>query len=218
MAFPEHPIPEDIQSPETTPDLKPEKPNEHPLRHLAIAIERHKPWTDEEIPLAANLLSNFADIATLLGVEKLTIFYEDLSEDLTETEKIKAGIGEDNNRIPLTFQSPHERAQIIDAVKKMREDGMAPEDVTEEMIDSYLPPKPDLVIVTQASFSKSAKQQNQSRMFTLPGTVMSTAYSEYAVVQSGFLDMTVDDFLAAIQEYRKRERKFGELPKEDWEF
>lgn len=203
---------------ETTPGSHPEEPNEYPLKHLAIAIEQHKPWTDDEISLAANLLSNFADIATSLGIEKLTIF----SENLTETERINAEIGENNDHIPLTFQSPHEKAQIVEAVKKMKKDGITAEGVLlEELVDNIFPDKPDLVIVTQESFSdigETEGESGQNVIFTLPGTVLSTAYSEYAVVSSGFLDMTVDDFLASIQEYGKRKRKFGALPEGDKEF
>jgi undecaprenyl diphosphate synthase len=95
------------------------------------------------------------------------------------------------------------RNEILKAVKKLIYAGINPEELTEELFNSYLDtaglPAPDLIIRTSGEMRISN--------FLL----WQAAYSELYFTDTLWPDFTRDEFLLAIQDYQRRERRFGAL-------
>lgn len=93
------------------------------------------------------------------------------------------------------------RDEILRAVKKILNEGLKPEEITEEVFNSYLDtaglPPPDLIIRTSGEMRISNFLLWQS------------AYSEFYFTDILWPDFTKDEFLLAIQEYQQRDRRFG---------
>ena len=96
------------------------------------------------------------------------------------------------------------RNEILRAVKKVLYSGVKPEELTEEILDSYLDtaglPPPDLIIRTSGEMRISNFLLWQS------------VYSELYFTDTLWPDFTKDEFLLAIQDYQRRERRFGAIP------
>lgn len=95
------------------------------------------------------------------------------------------------------------RDEILRAVKKILYAGIRPEDLTEEIFNSYLDttglPSPDLIIRTSG-------EMRISNFLLWQG-----AYSEFYFTDTLWPDFTKDEFLVAIQDYQRRDRRFGSL-------
>ena len=97
------------------------------------------------------------------------------------------------------------RSEIVDAVRKIvakaKEDHLHPEDIDEESFGTYLYthslPDPDLLIRTSGEMRISN--------FLL----WQISYSEIYVTKTLWPDFTKKDLEEAIQEFRRRERRFG---------
>ena len=93
------------------------------------------------------------------------------------------------------------RAEIVDAVRRIVEDGTPANKITEKTIarELYDPsmPDPDLVIRTSGEFRISN--------FLL----WELAYSELLFTDTPWPEFRRDALLAAILEYQKRDRRFG---------
>lgn len=94
--------------------------------------------------------------------------------------------------------------EILRAVKKVMHSGVRPEELTEEVFDSYLDtaglPPPDLIIRTSG-------EMRISNFLLWQG-----AYSELYFTDTLWPDFTKDELLLAIQDYQRRERRFGSIP------
>ena len=107
-----------------------------------------------------------------------------------------------NRRLTLTFAFNYGgRAEIIDAVKAMMEDGVKAGDVSEKVLRRYLyepdMPDPDLVIRTSGEFRISN--------FLL----WELAYSELVFTPVLWPDFRKENLADAIREYQDRDRRFG---------
>lgn len=93
------------------------------------------------------------------------------------------------------------QAEIVDAVKELVASGVAPEDVTEELIGKSIwlkdVPSPDLIIRTSG-------EQRLSGFMSWSG-----AYSELLFVEKHWPAFTEEDLDAAITNFEQRERRFG---------
>jgi undecaprenyl diphosphate synthase len=93
------------------------------------------------------------------------------------------------------------RDEIKNAVKSMINDSVKPEDVTEELISSYLYtsdfPDPDLIIRPSGEYRLSNFLTYQS------------AYSEFYFDNVLWPDFSTKDLDRAIDEYNRRNRRFG---------
>ena len=93
------------------------------------------------------------------------------------------------------------RNEIIRSVKRLMSAGVSPEDVSEEIVRQYLDnpdiPDPDLII-------RSAGEYRISNFLLWEG-----AYAEYYVSEKLWPDWTKEDLAAAVEEYQRRERRFG---------
>ena len=98
------------------------------------------------------------------------------------------------------------RAEIVDAVRRLIEDGVSASDVDEAAITArlYVPdlPEPDLIIRTAG----------ESRVSNF--LLWQAAYSEMLVSETLWPDFDVPDLKAAIADYASRVRKFGGRPEE----
>jgi undecaprenyl diphosphate synthase len=106
--------------------------------------------------------------------------------------------------ILVTALSYSGRSEILRAVKKILHAGVKPEELTEEVFSSYLDtadiPAPDLIIRTSGEMRISN--------FLL----WQAAYSEFYFTETLWPDFTKDELLLAIQDYQRRERRFGAIP------
>lgn len=110
------------------------------------------------------------------------------------------------------------RQEFVEAVKQMTADGIAKGGIDESKIKDYLDrsrgvaiPDPDLIIYTGED---SLGQDDGIRTATLHGTtIFDAAYSELQPTIQPFTALaTKEGFLAILQEFNNRERRFGGLP------
>ena len=98
------------------------------------------------------------------------------------------------------------RAEIVDAVRKLLAEGVAPSQVDEAAIASrlYNPdlPDPDLII-------RTAGERRVSNFL-----LWQSAYSEMLVTETLWPDFDVEDLKAALADYASRVRRFGGRPKD----
>lgn len=97
------------------------------------------------------------------------------------------------------------RAEIVDAVKQIIKDGVAAEDINEELITRYLytqgTPDPDLVI-------RTAGEMRLSNYL-----LWQTAYAEYYSTQTYWPDFDREELYRALLAYSDRERRYGKVLK-----
>jgi len=95
------------------------------------------------------------------------------------------------------------RLEILSAVKEIIKDGLKPEDINEKTFSKYLYtreiPDPDLLIRTSGEFRISNY------------LLWQIAYSEIYITDILWPDFTVDNFKEALNDYKKRDRRFGGL-------
>jgi len=107
-----------------------------------------------------------------------------------------------NTRITLNVAFDYGgRDEIVRAVKRIIEDKVPAEDVTEDLISHYLYtaglPDPDLIIRTSGEFRTSNFMIWQS------------AYAEYHITPTYWPDFGANELYAALQSYASRDRRFG---------
>jgi undecaprenyl diphosphate synthase len=91
--------------------------------------------------------------------------------------------------------------EIVDACKKIVQEGIAPEDITTELITEhlYVSEVPPLDVVVRTS----GEQRTSNFM------LWRAAYSEFIFLEKLWPDMTKDDVTAILEEYSRRGRRFG---------
>lgn len=98
------------------------------------------------------------------------------------------------------------RADIIQAIQQIVSSGVAPEAITQEMLDRFLytagMPDPDLIVRTSG-------EQRLSNFL-----IWQAAYSEYFLTPLLWPDFGPDQFREAITTFARRERRFGGRPEE----
>jgi undecaprenyl diphosphate synthase len=93
------------------------------------------------------------------------------------------------------------QAEIADACKKIVQAGVAPDDITPELIaqNLYAPDIPPIDIVVRTS-----GEQRLSNFM-----LWRAAYSEFLFLEKFWPDMTKDDVTGILEEYSRRSRRFG---------
>lgn len=109
-----------------------------------------------------------------------------------------------NTRITLNVAFNYGgRAEIIQAVRALLRDGVAPEDVDEALFSRYLytagQPDPDLVI-------RTAGEMRLSNYL-----IWQSAYAEYYSTPVYWPDFDEQELARALEAYRQRERRFGKV-------
>lgn len=95
------------------------------------------------------------------------------------------------------------RDEIVCAIRTLMEDGVKPDQITPELVSDYLftsgVPDPDLIIRTSG-------EMRVSNFLIWQG-----AYSEWYVTPVLWPDFDREQFYKALQEFNKRDRRFGRL-------
>jgi undecaprenyl diphosphate synthase len=128
-------------------------------------------------------------------------FGPNLAEDLAAAEARTAG----NQRLTLVMALSYGgRADIVRAARLAVAGGLAPEEITETKFASLLAtdgiPDPDLLIRTSG--------EERISNFLL----WQTAYAELYFTEVLWPDFGADDFVEAVREFARRERRFGARP------
>ncbi|MEW6583990.1 MAG: isoprenyl transferase [Nitrospirota bacterium] len=104
----------------------------------------------------------------------------------------------------VTALSYSGRNEIVRAVRDIIAAGLKPEELNEQTFESHLDtaglPAPDVIIRTSGEMRISNFLLWQS------------AYSEFYFTETLWPDFSKDEFLLAIQDYQRRERRFGAVP------
>jgi undecaprenyl diphosphate synthase len=134
-----------------------------------------------------------------------TRFDPDIQRDLSQAERETTA----NTRLNLTVALSYgARAEILAAARAMgeavRNTGLSPDAVTEDVFAGFLSthgmPDPDLIIRTSG-------EQRLSNFL-----LWQAAYAELAFLDVLWPDFTEAHFAAAMDEYSRRERRFGARP------
>ncbi|MGA7669441.1 MAG: polyprenyl diphosphate synthase [Nitrolancea sp.] len=127
---------------------------------------------------------------------------EGLEPELQDAIKDSIALTQNNERIVLTLAFNYGgRAELIHAIRRIIDDGVPSEDVSEDLIGQYLythdMPDPDLIIRTSGEYRTSN--------FLL----WQAAYAEYFFTPVLWPDFGPSDLEEAVNEYRNRDRRFG---------
>lgn len=109
-----------------------------------------------------------------------------------------------NERITLNVAFNYGgRAEIVDAVRRIVQDGIVPDNLTEEVLSSYLYtanlPDPDLIVRTGGEWRLSNF------------LIWQAAYAEYYTTPTFWPDFDEAELDKALAEYGRRERRFGKV-------
>jgi len=129
---------------------------------------------------------------------------EGISEELKARVQKAIELTRHNDRIILNVAFNYGgRAEIVDAVRRIIQDGVPAGQVTEELVGRYLYttdcPDPDLIIRTSGEFRTSN--------FLL----WQAAYAEYYVTPTFWPDFDQDELYQALAAYARRERRYGDV-------
>jgi undecaprenyl diphosphate synthase len=127
-----------------------------------------------------------------------------IENHLRERIRYALDLTRENDRIVVNVAFNYGgRAEIVEAAKRMVRDGVAPEEITEELFSSYLytagAPDPDLIIRTGGEMRLSNF------------LIWQAAYAEYWSTPVYWPDFGKEDLHRAIAEYASRQRRFGAL-------
>ena len=125
-----------------------------------------------------------------------------LSPELQQSIRNAIDLTKHNDAIVLTLAFNYGgRAEILQAIKRLIEDGIPASEVTEDRVSQHLYtsdlPDPDLVIRTSGEYRTSNF------------LIWQAAYAEYHFTPVLWPDFDADDLKRAVEDYRHRERRFG---------
>ena len=124
----------------------------------------------------------------------------DLAEAIANLEKATENNPNTTMLIMLSYSG---KWDILQATRKLAASGKSPEEITMEDIDGALVtagvPDPELLIRT------SGEQRISNYM------LWQTAYTEFVFTETLWPDFRKDSLLAAIEEYSRRDRRFGKV-------
>lgn len=128
-----------------------------------------------------------------------------LPETIQELLKKFESLTKSNTGLLLTGALSYSgREEILNAINRMLKNGVKPGEVNEKTFENFLYttgiPNPDLIIRTSGEMRLSN--------FLL----WQAAYSELYFTETLWPDFTREEFISAITEFKKRERRFGALP------
>jgi undecaprenyl diphosphate synthase len=145
----------------------------------------------------ARLMKKGVVFKTIGDTSRLPDNIKDMIRDAEEKTSSNQGM------ILVTALSYSGRNEILRAVKKALSSGLKPEEMTEEIFSSYLDtsgvPAPDLIIRTSG-------EMRISNFLLWQG-----AYSEFYFTDTLWPDFTKEEYLLAIQDFQRRERRFGSV-------
>ncbi len=125
------------------------------------------------------------------------LFPKDLQQIMLEVEEKT----KNNKKMIVNFAMPYGgRAEIVDAVKKIVEQKLKPEDISEETLQKnmYITDDVDLVIRTSG-------EKRISGFLLWQG-----AYAEFIFIDKLWPEFEKQDLIDSIQEFNNRKRRFGQ--------
>ena len=133
---------------------------------------------------------------------------DDIRTRIAELEESTKNNGGLNFQIAINYGSRDEMRRAITALAKDCMDGKVnPDDISEAMFDTYLDthdiPDPDLMIRT------SGEQRLSNYL------LWQLAYSEFYFTDVPWPDFSKEELVKAIEQYNKRDRRFGGVKEED---
>ncbi len=179
------------------------------IRYLTVYAFSTENWkrSEDEVDAIMNLLRNYLDTYIKKSntndvVIRIIGNKERLDKDIQEKIATLEGLTADKKGMTLNIAINYGgRDDITRAVKKMAEDGIKADEVTEELISSYLDtshsPDPELLIRTSGEYRIS-----NFLMWQL-------AYSEFFFTDKLWPDFDEQDLIDAIYSFQNRERRFG---------
>ncbi len=184
---------------------------EHGIKVLTLYAFSTENWfrPQDEIEGLFGILAEVIDRETMSlhrnGVRLRHIGSLDgLPPELRQRVRHAVGLTRDNERLILNVAFNYGgRAEIVRAVRRMVEDGVRPEEVTEERLAAYLDtaglPDPDLIIRTAGELRLSN--------FLL----WQAAYAEYWSTPVYWPDFGKEHLAQALEDFRLRKRRFGRV-------
>ncbi len=129
---------------------------------------------------------------------------ERLSPNLQERVLKAIDITKNNDRLILNIAWNYGgRDEIVCAIQKIIKDGIAPEDVTDQLVGQYMftagVPDPDLVIRTSGELRVSNF------------LIWQTAYSEWYVTPTFWPDFGHEEYRRALEAFAQRDRRYGKV-------
>ncbi len=129
---------------------------------------------------------------------------EELSPQLQRAVRDSIELTQYNDRLLLNIAWNYGgRAEIVDAVRRIIQDGVKPAEVTEELISRYLytcgVPDPDLIIRTGGEMRLSNY------------LIWQAAYAEYYSTPTYWPDFDKHELYLALKAYNQRQRRFGKV-------
>jgi len=129
---------------------------------------------------------------------------DEIGQDLLQKIDRAVEISKTNDKLILTVALNYgSRNEIMHAVRKIVASGIPPEEVTEQVISDSLftagTPDPDLVIRTSG-------EQRLSNFL-----LWQSAYSEWVFPEAYWPDYNREELIKSLEEYAKRDRRFGKL-------
>ncbi|MCD6520383.1 MAG: isoprenyl transferase [Anaerolineae bacterium] len=130
---------------------------------------------------------------------------ERLSPQLVKKIRYAEQVTQENDRLILNVAFNYGgRAELVDAVRRIVAEGLAPEQIDEQTIAEHLytagMPDPDLII-------RTGGEMRLSNFLLWQG-----AYAEFYVTPTFWPDFDREELLKALLDYQNRQRRFGGLP------
>jgi len=183
--------------------------NDLGIRYLTVYVFSTENWRrpPQEVEGLLDLITQAAtDELRIMHQNNVKVRVAGHIEELPESLRnaLTKGVETTKNNTGITFVLAVNyggRDEIIDAVKRIVEEGIPPEKITQKTISErlYNPdiPDPDLLI-------RTAGEQRLSNFL-----LWQSAYSEIVVVQKPWPEFSFEDLIEACKEYQSRVRKFG---------
>lgn len=179
------------------------------VKHLIFYAFSTENWnrTKEEVSYLLNLIGEFlqkeidrfhTEGGVLHCVGEMSRFSPDLQQVLKEMEEKTKNNAGPHIYIALNYGG---RAEILSAVKKIVEENVKPEEVTEEYFAKHLQtldmPDPDIIIRTSGEMRLSGFLPWQG------------VYSELFFTKTLWPDFSKEEFMKILEEYNERDRRHG---------
>ena len=135
---------------------------------------------------------------------------ERLAPSLQEKVLHAVELTKNNDRLILNVAFNYGgRDEIVNAIQNIMKDGIAPEEVTDELVSRYLytagVPDPDLIIRTSGELRVSNF------------LIWQAAYSEWYVTPTYWPDFNKEEYRRAIETFAGRDRRYGKVSSNEYE-
>lgn len=183
----------------------------HGVKYLTLYAFSTENWSrpDEEVRGLFRILAEVIDreLENLHNEGVKLVHLGDLSRLPAELQsKVRKAIVKTKDNTGLTLSLAFNyggRDDIVQAVRRIIEEGVQAKDLSEEAISRHLytngVPDPDLII-------RTAGEQRLSNFL-----IWQAAYSEYYYTDTLWPDFAEEDIVAALAAYSQRQRRFGGL-------